>query len=163
MYEDPILKKYIDLIQAQIPEIKSFYQGDPFNIPKVNIPALIISKSSTEIGPLTNSEDAYRIGLTITLITDIRDERNDNDMVAPGVAMLYDIMEGREETTYKLKSKCILNILRTNQIVDATYNLRTDLGSVTRADYGLTQGKRSPEGYAVEGQVDFLATYSQER
>jgi len=162
-YEDPILRKYIELIKVGVPELKSFYQGDPIRIPKSNLPALIISKSNTSIAPLTNAEDAYQMGIIITVITDMRDERSDDRDVIPGIAQLYDIMEGREETTYKLKTKSILHILRSNQIVDATYNLRTDLGSVTRADYGMTLGKRMPEGYAIEGQVEFLATYSQLR
>jgi hypothetical protein len=163
MYEDPIIKKYIDLIKASVPEIKAYYQGDPIRIPKVNLPAVLISKAQTSVGPLTNAEDNHQIGIIITVITDIRDERSDDQLVAPGIAELYDIIEGREETTYKLKTKSILNILRTNQIVDAAYNLRTDLGSITRCDYGMTIGKRSPEGYATEGQVEFVATYSQLR
>lgn len=163
MYQDPILKKYIELIKAKCPEIKSFYQGDPFRIPKSNLPAMIISKQATSVAPLTSAEDAHNIGIVITIITDIRDERSDNENVAPGIASLYDILEGREETTYKLKDTSILNILRTNIAVDTALNLRTDLGSLTRLDYGMTIAKRSPEGYSTEGQVEFLATYSQLR
>lgn len=163
MYQDPILKKYIELIKTSMPVIKSFYQGDPFNIPKVNLPAMILSKSQTGIAPLTNAEDAHQIGLVLTIVTDIRDQRNDNDLIAPGIAQLYDIIEGRDEGTYKLKTNCILNILRTNQIVDSANNLRTDLATITNSQYGMTLGKRSPEGYSVEGQVEFIATYSQLR
>lgn len=164
IYTDPIIKKYKDLIEANMPGVfKGFYQGDPFRVPKSMIPALVISKSQTNVGPLTNAEDDHQIGMTITVITDVRDERNDETEVVPGIAQLYDIIEGRETTTYKLKAQSILNILRTNQIVDAAYNLRTDLRSITRADYGLTVGKRSADGFATEGTVDFICTYSQVR
>ena len=163
MYEDPIIKKYIELIKASCPEIKGFYQGDPFNIPKSNLPALILSKGQTLVRELTNAEDDHRMGLVLTVVTDIRDQRNDNDQITPGIAQLYDIIEGRDDGTYELKATSILDILRTNQIVDVAYNLRTDLGSVTRVDYGMTLGKRSPEGYATEGQIEFIATYSQLR
>ena len=162
MYEDPIIKKYLELIKASVPEIKFYYQGDPVRIPKSNLPAVILSKSQTQVSPLTNAEDAHQLSLILTVVTDVRDERNDEHEMTPGIAQLYDIIEGRENTTYALKAKSILNILRTNQIVDAAYNLRTDLGTITRADYGLTIGKRS-EGYATEGQVEFIATYSQIR
>jgi hypothetical protein len=163
-YEDPIISKYRELIKTAMPGVfKGYYQGDPFRIPKSNLPALLISKSQTSIGTLTNAEDTHQIGITMTVITDIRDERSDSTDMTPGIAQLYDIIEGRETTTYKLKAQSILNILRNNQVVDATYNLRTDLGTVTRADYGLTVGKRIPDGYATEGMVEFLATYSQLR
>lgn len=162
MYNDPIIKKYIELLKATIPEIKTYYQGDPVKIPKSNLPALILSKSQTQLKPLTNAEDSHQLSLILTLVTDVRDERNDEQEMTPGIAQLYDIIEGREDTTYKLKTKSILHILRANQVVDATYNLRTDLGTITRADYGMTIGKRS-EGYATEGQVEFIATYSQLR
>ena len=163
MYEDPIIKKYIELIKASCPKIKAYYQGDPFNIPKSNLPAMILSKAQTNVTQLTNAEDAHQIGLVLTLVTDIRDQRNDNDQITPGIAQLYDIIEGRDDGTYKLKTTSILNILRTNQLVDATYNLRTDLSTLTRANYGMVLGKRSPEGYSTEGQVEFIATYSQIR
>lgn len=163
IYSDPIIRKYIELIKASTNVFNSVYQGDPFRIPKSNLPALLISKTQTQVKPLTNSEDSYTIGLTMTVITDIRDERSDDQQVTPGIAQLYDIIEGRDETTYKLKTNSLLNILRTNIAVDTAYNLRTDLGSITRVDYGMTIGKRTPEGYSTEGQIDFIATYSQIR
>jgi len=165
MYTDPIIKKYRELIETAMPGVfKSFFQGDPFRIPASNLPALIISKSGTGVGPHSNAEDSHEIALSLTVVTDIRAERSDEQSMTPGIAQLYDIIEGREDTTYKLKdNQCILDILRKNQIVDATYNLRTNLGSITQVNYGLTQGRRSAEGYATEAQVDFIATYSQLR
>lgn len=164
MYNDPIIAKYIALIKAATPVFKGFFQGDPIRIAKTELPALIISKTQTNVEPLTSAEDEHRIGLIITVITDIRDERSDDQHVAPGIAQLYDIIEGREtDGTYKLKASSIMNILRTNILIDAAYNLRTDLGSITRADYGMTVGKRNTEGYSIEGQVEFLSTYSQVR
>lgn len=165
MYNDPILNKYLDLIKATMPDVfKSYYQGDPFRIPKSNLPALIISKTRTAVSKLTNVEDSHEIGVVITVVTDIRDEKKEDQLVAPGIAQLYDIIEGREnDGTFKLKTNSILNIIRANEIVDVAHNLRTNLGSITQADYGLTIGKRSPEGYSTEGQVDFIATYSQLR
>ena len=164
MYNDPILQKYIDMIKTAAPGVfKGFYQGDPFRVPKSMLPAILVSKLQTNITTMTNAEDLYQIGISLTVITDIRDERDAETEMTPGIAQLYDIIEGRETGTYKLKQQSILNILRKNQIVDAANNLRTDLGTVTRADYGLTVGKRIPDGYATEGMVEFLATYSQLR
>lgn len=164
-YIDPIIKKYKDLIEAANPGLfKGFYQGDPLRIPKSNLPALIISKTRTNLSPMSNAEDAHEIVMTMNIITDMRDEINDDQSVVPGVAQLYDIIEGRD-AQYKLKASSILNILRSNIVVDASLNLRTNLASITTADYGLTIGKRgsSAETYATEGSIEFIATYSQIR
>ena len=163
-YQDPIITKYTEMIKAAMPGVfKTFYQGDPIRVPKSSIPALIISKSQTRAAPTTNAEDEHEIGLVLSVIVDLRDEVTDDQQLTPGVAQLYDILEGREEATYKLKTTSILNILRTNILVDAAYNLRTDLGSITNVNYGLTIGKRAQDTYAVEGQVEFIAQYTQLR
>lgn len=163
IYTDPIIEKYQELIEAAMPGFfRGKYQGDPVRIPKSNLPALIISKSQSAVSPLTNSEDDHLLSFVLTIVTDIRDERSDDVEMTPGIAALYDIIEGRD-ANYKLKSNTILDVLRDNITVDASLNLRTDLGSSTRVDYGMTIGKRQPEAYAIEAQVEFTARYSQLR
>lgn len=164
IYSDPIIKKYADLIKAAMPGVfKYVYQGDPLAVPKSNIPALIISKSQTRVGVHTNAEDEHEVRMVITVITDIRDEASDDQKLVPGISRLYDIMEGRDATTYALKSDTILKVLRSNIVVDVANNLRTDLGSITTVDYGLTLGKRDKEALAVEGQLEFTASFNQIR
>lgn len=164
IYSDPVIRKYQELIKAKTEGIfRGFYQGDPIRIPNSRLPAIVISKSQTQVGPLTNVEDEQGMAMILSVIVDVRDEINDDTQITPGIAKLYDIMEGREETTYKLKVGSIINILRTNILVDATYNLRTDLSTITQVDYGLTIGKRAPEAYAIEGQIKFIAYYTQLR
>ena len=164
-YKDPISKKYIDLIVGIVGEgfFKGIYYGDPIRIPVSNLPALIISKDETRIGNITNTEDQHLMAFMITVITDIRNDINDDKAIAPGTASLYDIIEGREEDTLKLKTKSLLHILRNNVDVDTTLGLRTDLGSITRADYGLTIGKREIESWAIEASIEFIAQFTQIR
>lgn len=164
IYQDPIITKYTKLITDAMPGVfKATYQGDPIRVPASNLPALILSKTATAIGPLSNAEDTHEMSLVLTVIVDLRETVNDDKEIVPGVAQLYGIIEGRETDTYRLKANSILNILRSNILVDPALNLRTDLGSITRTDYGLTVGKRAPETYAVEGQIEFVATFSQLR
>lgn len=163
-YVDPVIKKYQELIEAAMPGVfKGKYQGDPVMIPASRLPALIISKGSTRVGPLNNVQDEHGQQMILTVVTDIRDEINDETQVVPGIAQLYDILEGREDGTYKLKANCVLNILRSNILVDAAQDLRTDISTVTQVDYGMTVGKRERDAYAVEGQVQFVAHYLQQR
>ena len=163
IYLDPIITKYTDLIKAKNGAIVSYYQGEHLRVAQSLLPCCIISKTATNVGPLTNAEDAHEIGLRITIITDVRQDlssEESNAKIVEGVSSLYDIMEGRN-ADYTLKDTSILDILRSNITVDAANNLRTDLGSVTRVDYGVTD--REPGVWTVEGHLDFTTSFSQTR
>lgn len=161
-YSDPIISKYFDLIKSKSGIFKEFYQGDPIRIPNSKLPALVISKSQTLAGQFTNVQDEHGLMLILTVITDIRDEINDEAGLVAGIAKLYDILEGRE-ADYKLKATSLLHILRNNLIVDSTYGLRTDLDTITTVDYGMTVGKRAPEAWGIEAQIKFAAHFVQIR
>jgi hypothetical protein len=163
IYSDPVIEKYISLIKTHNGEIKSYYQGDPLRVAASLLPCCIISKTGTNVGPLSNAEDGHEIGLRITLITDVRQDLSSDESYAnivEGVSSLYDLMEGRN-ADYSLKATSILDILRSNITVDADNNLRTDLGSLTRVDYGVTD--REPGGWTTEARVDFTADFLQIR
>lgn len=165
MYEDPIIKKYIDLLKAKMPDIKQWYQGDPIRIPVSNLPCVLISKTETRIGPFTNAEDEHGIEMRITVITDIRSElstQEDEKRVVAGVAKLYQLVEERD-TDYTLKDTSILDILRSNQVVDASNNLRTDLNTLTRVDYGETLRDRDAGLWSIEARIIFVAHFIQNR
>jgi hypothetical protein len=163
LYKDPIMQKYIDLITDIMPGMfKGIYFGDPVRIPASNFPALIIYKNSTAIKAFTNAEDLHQISMTLNIATYVSQEINDDKTIKAGVAMLYDLIEGRD-SSYKLKPNSILNILRSNQLVDEPNNLITDLANITRIDYGMTFGKREKEAYSVEGMIEFTANFTQLR
>lgn len=165
MYEDPIINAYIRLIKANTPAIRAFYQGEPIRIPATNYPCAIISKRETRAAALTNSEDEHGIGLSLTIIADVRSDLSTEEnaaQVVAGVASLYDIMEGRNDD-YTLKDSSILGILRSHLLVDEANGLRTDLGAVTRVDYGTTLRDRSPEAWSIEARVDYVAHFTQPR
>jgi hypothetical protein len=165
MYQDPIIAAYIDLIKANTGAIRMFYQGEPVRIPASNLPCAILSKRETRVGPLTNAEDEHGIGMSITVVTDIRQDLSTEENIAEavaGVASLYEIMEGRN-ADLTLKSDSILSILRHNIAVDLAHELRTDLNSVTRIDYGQTFKDRPREEWSIEARVDFIAHFSQVR
>lgn len=165
-YADPIIGKYIDLIKNKNGEIKTFFQGEPTRVAVSMLPACIISKLETRVGVLTNAEDQHEVALRITIITDIRKDlstdENDATMVE-GISKLYEIVEGRDDQTFELKDTSILDILRGNQLVDQAHNLRTDLNTITRINYGETLRGRNPEQWTTEAQVEFVAQFSQVR
>jgi hypothetical protein len=162
-YKDPVIWKYLNMITEAMPEVfKGVYQGDPIRVPYAMLPALVISKDGTDAGVMTNAEDGHEIRMILTVITDVRSDVSDDRAVAPGIASLYDILEGRG-ADYKLKDHCVLNVLRHNAVVDAANNLRTDLSTITKAEYGMTVGKRDEEAFGIEGQVRFTANFIQVR
>lgn len=164
-YEDPVIAKYIELIKANTGAFNAFYQGEPIRVPATNFPCLIISKRETRAGTLTNAEDEHAIGMSLTVIADVRKDLSTEENIAQvvaGVATLYDIVEGRN-ANYTLKDNSLLAILRHNPLVDSTYGLRTDLGTVTRVDYGTTLRDRAPEEWSIEARIDFVAYFTQVR
>ena len=165
MYKDPIIAAYIALIKTKTNVFKVFYEGEPLRIAGTNLPCVIVSKRETRVGVLTNAEDEHAIGMAITVITDVRKdlstEQNIADVVA-GVSTLYDLVEGRN-ANLTLKDTSILSILRHNPLVDSANGLRTDLGTVTRVDYGETLRNRPAQEWTVEGRVDFVSYFTQVR
>lgn len=160
IYEDPVVKAVIDTIKDNNSTIKTYYQGDPFMIPKDYLPACIVSKSTTEVPNFSDVEDEHRMLHVITIVTDIREnflasdiEGKDN-LLVPGYSELYDIIEGRDATTLKLKSTSILDILRSNRALGTSDRaLDVDLREQTRVDYGITLGKRGENTLSIEANV----------
>lgn len=167
IYKDPVIERYISLLATKLSgRIKAFYQGDPLKIPNTNLPCIIISRSQTRVAAETNAEDAHEMGLVITVVTDTRSDLSTNDdvsKIAPGIATLYELVEGRDPSTYALRDDSILGILRKNQLVDSANNIRTDLRSVTRVDYGETVRQRNPEIYSIEARIEIIVNYIQIR
>jgi len=163
LYIDPILKKYSDLINANTKVFKRTYFGDPIRIGSSELPALILSKVDTSVSNHTNVEDQHDIRISIVVVTDVRDTINDEKTMVRGVSALYDIMEGRQETTYALKTESLLGIIRSNVELDPGQNLRTDLSTMSRVSYGMTMDKRKDSSWALEAILEITAQFIQVR
>lgn len=161
-YIDPVLKRYADLITASTPAFKRVYFGDPLRIATSEMPVLILQKLDTRFGKLTSAEDQHEMRISITVVADSRDSLSEDKLLVAGFGTLYDLMEGRDEN-YQLKPQSLLYILRHNIDLDTARNLRTDLGSVTRVDYGTTVGKRGQDMWSIEGVIEITSVFSQLR
>lgn len=161
-YQDPIMKKYVELITDSTKIFKAVYYGDPIRIPASSLPALIVTKLDTKAGKLTSAEDEHEVHMSFTVVTDIRDTLSEDKTMAAGTNVLYNIMEGRN-ANYTLKEDSLLNILRHTIDIDPTYNLRTDLKTITGIDYGMTVGKRGENSFAMEAVINIVANFNQVR
>jgi len=166
MYQDPIIQAYIDLLKTKTKgAIETFFQGEPIRVAVSDLPCAFISKRQTRIAAVSNADDEHGVALSITVITDIRQDFNTDEgaqNAVAGISTLYDIIEGRNEDM-TLKDTSILDILRSNQLVSAAYGLRTDLQTITLADYGLTLRDRNAEQWSIEARVDIVAGLHQVR
>jgi hypothetical protein len=162
-YIDPIMRKYADVIGAATPAFKAVYYGDPIRIPMSALPALIIAKVDTRVSNMTNAEDMHQIRLSFTVVADIHDTLNEDKRMVAGVNDLYNLMEGRSDDTYQLTPTSLLGILRHNVEIDPANNLRTDLNTMSRVDYGMTMGKRKEAAWSIEGTLEITAHFTQIR
>lgn len=161
LYLDPVLEKYKALIKANAPAFKMFYQGDPKAIPLSGMPAIILEHEETRAGAITNVEDQQEMAIRLTAIVDVRrDLHESSDGIVPGYSTLYDLVEGRN-SDFTLKSTSLLDILRSNILIDSVYNLVTDIGSMTRVSY--TEGQRGDNLWTVEAVISFTCTAIQMR
>lgn len=161
---DPIIKKYFDLIQANAPGVfKGFYYGDPIRIPASMLPALVCARRQTQSTSFTNAEDEHNMQLVFTVVTDIRKDITDDTSFVPGLATLYDVIEGRDPTTFLLKSTSLMQILRHNVDLNAGIELWTDVSTATKVDYGMTLGKRKEDSWSLEGSITIVAKLVQLR
>lgn len=163
LYTDPIMKKYVDTIHANTSAFKSVFYGDPIRVGVSELPCLIVAKVDTRVSNMTNAEDMHQIRLSFTVVTDIRNTLNEDKHMVAGVNALYNLMEGRQDGTYQLDPKSLLYILRHNVEIDPANNLRTDLNTMSRIEYGMTMGKRKEAAWSIEGMLELTCVYSQIR
>lgn len=163
LYIDPVMQKYVEIIKAGNPNFKGIFFGDPIRIGLSQLPALIVAKIDTRVSNMTNQEDMHQMRLSFTVVTDIHDTLNEDKQIVAGVNDLYNIMEGRQDDTYALAPHSLLYILRHNVEIDPANNLRTDLSTMSRVDYGMTMGKRKEAAWSIEGTLEITAHFSQIR
>jgi len=162
---DPIIKKYFDVIKAATGSaFKSYYYGDPIRIPNSSLPALIGARRSSRTSTASNAEDIHRITLVFTVVSDVRNDIQDDKTMTAGNARLYDLIEGRDESTLQLKSSSLLGILRKQALeLDPAHQLWGDIDSPTQIDYGLVANKRANPSWSIEGAITTVASLVQIR
>lgn len=161
-YSDPVLAKYIDTIKGIMGDrFKAYYQGNPDAIPKMHRPAFVIYRNRTEVSAFTNDEDQYAQYLTIHVVVDSRDTVNNDPTIVAGPDMLIELVEGRN-ADYTLKQESVLGIIRSLAFMDPT-GIRTDLGSVTNVDYGISVNERGQGETVHEAVIQFIAHFIQSR
>ena len=162
-YKDTIIQKYLDLIKDNASgDIKTFYNGTLMQIPISRLPLVMIDIESTEADEFSNVEDQHIISLVLTYIADMRQTTSAAQLIEAGFGKVLEALVGRG-SDYSLKSTSILYILRHNLNIDASNNLRTDVGSITVATPREVATGRLAGYWSAEGTIRFKAHFIQTR
>lgn len=133
------LEKTRTLLEAALKDkIRYYYVGDPIILPNdvTEHGAIIISPTNTEFSVADTGRDDKRLGLTVTVVKDMRQEFNKTPQEVVGTKWLVEIMEGTDDS----------GNLRTDTVA---YVLRSNLDTLgENADLSIRYGIRSGENQA---------------
>ena len=162
IYEDPIVQKYLDLIKSKVGGIKGFYNGTLYQIPLSKMPLVMLDIEGVEVSEFSNVEDQHIVSLVLTFVADMRKDTTAAQLLEIGFGKVLDVLVGRS-SDYALKENSILYVLRNNLDIDASNNLRTDVGSITVATPREVATGRMPGFWSAEGTIRFKAHFIQTR
>ena len=161
IYKDPIIKRLITVLNAEgPPALKNrYYYGDPIMVAKSVLPACFITKDETLITAETNMEDRNAVRLVLNVVYDLTRDFNKSLEQITGANSLYEMMEGRDATTYNLLPNTIAYVLRKYQTLDGSGKLWIDIDTETSVDYGVRLEQRGPGIYTVEGVISCVVRH----
>lgn len=155
LYKDPIVQLIIDMLNENGPSKLDgrYINGDVLMPNQSELPMAYIAKDTTKMGAASNMEDEHLHSLVLTVILDMKQDLDEAyDMVA-GTPELYEMVEGRDDTTYQLKADSLLyNLRKSQQLADKTWIGVRDTVDV---NYGIGIARRGPGIFSVEATVRF--------
>jgi hypothetical protein len=126
---DRIIERIIEILTANVKTprgIKVIFDGDPWLIPKVSIPAILVRGTLTTPATVTNCQDQDTHSIEITLVLSAKDYWNTSNTEFTGDKIARKIFEEREDdNSHKLKSDTILHAIRSVFDADANYTLQS--------------------------------------
>lgn len=108
---------------------KNYYEGDPIEIPKANLPCMIIEKVTGNIDVDATGTDSFGTQLNIRLLLDKADDYGVSDDVDMTELKLRRLVEARHVTTGEFLPKTVLGVMRTNITMGSSVlSNQTDIG-----------------------------------
>ena len=122
VYDDAVTR-LIELCRSNFTgDIKAIYEGDPIDIPKASIPAIIVEKISKSIS-LTNAptgHDRYTETIRVRVILNKADDLGASDSFDLTERKLRNFIEGRNPQTGKYLEGTLMHVLRTHLTLSNT-------------------------------------------
>lgn len=163
MYKDPLLHAIADLMNKYGPEkLKGRWSvGDSLAIPKGLLPHAFISYDSKAYFDVAAGEIRENSNIVISVAVDMTRELKVPTDRSDAHEMVVDFLTGLDAETLKLRSDCIVGVLRAHQDLDKPNNIYIEVGSETSVEYGIGLEKRGPGIVTAEGILRFQVTHDQ--
>lgn len=162
VYDDAVVR-ILELCRTEFSgEINAFYEGDPIDIPKASLPAIIVEEMSTNI-TLTGAptgHDHFVTTVSIRVLYNKADDLGASDDMDLTERKLRRFIGARDPLTGSYKEGTLLKLLRThltlsnlqfNANVDINYDLNPRPNQVVTSEGQLTI---TAEGNIVVGTRD---------
>lgn len=164
LYEDPILRKVMDLLNASGPrELRGRWTiGDSINIPKGILPHGFIAMDNTSHSYAANSEIRTQFNVVISVAVDMLAEFNKPTDRSDSHEQVIALLEKRNED-FTVAEDSVLGCLLKHRDLDENENLSIDVGDEGdfELDYGIGTEKRGAGIVTAEGILRFQVTLDQ--
>jgi len=137
---------------------KTYYDGDPEQIPLFNMPAIIVDQISDETTEAAYGQDDVTDQMVVKVVLNKRDDfAGEIDLVNMTAKRLRDIISKRDPVTHDYFPNTVKGVLRQHLTDDITA-----LAPTMNVDYGIRPrgGGEDFATFTAEGHVTFSLTYS---
>ena len=164
MYNDPILKKIVEILNLYGPvKFKNRWTtGDALSIPKEALPRGFVAYSSENISDIAAGTLRDNAEIVISVAVDATKEFSSPTTRADSHEQVVEAIAGKN-SDYSFKSDSVVGCLRAHQDLDVEQNLYIEVGSETTIEYGLGLEKRGPGVVTAEGVLRFRITHDQNK
>lgn len=113
-------------------DFHQYYEGDPLQIPKANLPCVIVEKVAGSISLGATGTDVFESQINIRLVLDKAADIGASDNVDLTERKLRRMVEARDEQTGEYLPGTVLNLLRTkitlgNAVIGKSLDVQYDL------------------------------------
>lgn len=113
-YTDTITR-ILTLLRTTFGEnFKSYYEGDPIQIPKSSFPCIIVEKVATQIAVGATGTDRLTEQLSVRVVLNKSDDYGASDNFDTTERKLRRLVEARDASTGLFQADTLMHVLRTN-------------------------------------------------
>ena len=163
MYEDPILRRIVNLMNQYGPKkLRGRWSiGDSLAVPKGLLPHAFVAYDAENISDIAAGELRVNAIVTISVAVDMTREINTPTDRSDAHEQVVEFISAKDTNSYQLKPDSILGALRAHQDLDLARNVYIEVGSETTIEYGVGLEKRGPGIVTAEGVITFQITHDQ--
>lgn len=163
MYEDPILRKILDLMNTEGPKaLRGRWSiGDSLAIPKNILPHGFIAYDSENVFDIAGGTLRDNANVVISVAVDMTRELQVPTDRSDAHEMIVEFMAKKDKNTLEFDKNSIIGALRSHQELDMAHNLWIEVGTQSSVEYGVGLEKRGAGIVTAEGVLRFQISHDQ--